>query len=665
MKTMTTIPRGVALVAVLSVLTTLALLAAAFAVMMSLETASGRTALGKLQVEMLTQAALEHAQALLREDVWTQPGWDDYSEAWARAFRPQGEEGVELDGIAGGEEGRRGDGRWFEVRGPDGGLLGRYAFMIEDECGKINVNYAAALRSTQQDQGIGTFEVLLTDGQGRGLPLSLQGGERVIGYRYGRDGKPGQGGVDDNFTAMTYEHDGIDNNANGVIDEENEGIDEQEEYDAVVPRWDDRVFSSVREAMEVAMGGRAMSGAGYRALRRYATVVSRGRTMYMDPSEGGWCRQVNINAGSRMQVLKMMRAANFESQFEPNTRRMRGLVANVIDYRDENHVLTTMGDEYGVEGVCFNEILANEGSWSHEADHNEGWTYNRFELVHRYGCWYNLPERMSGVERWGYKMMEVSPPMGPRTVYERGRQVTMPVTARIQLSSDPQRIYASSAYNVFKRIQRDAGGWLPDMWKNGYLKVWTWKPAPDDFEYFPIVENGRDSLVVGFSSVEEYQRVKNWSQSVTNSVWIDTLWRWGDAIWCVMPEATEYWAFPTRYDPGVTPKEGLYYVAYIGEQNFRGNVPGAKFPRDPRTRSGPWRGYNRMMDVDGDPTKYSEREMEVLRQRDLVGTTMEIPDGETQIDLLRWAYKGGEPIRAKNGYIHIVLTTGRETGYAG
>lgn len=654
---MTTISRGVALVAVLSVLTTLAMLAAAFAVMMSLETASSRTTLGKLQVELVTRAGLEHAEALLRHDAWVQPAWDDYSETWWQALRERSGEGNE-----GGEGGQR----WFSVRHDNGTLLGRYAVRIEDECGKINLNHASGLRAEAQHQGVGTFEILLTDGRGRGLPLSVQAGERLLAYRYGKDGKPGQAGVDDNFTVTAYEHDGIDNNANGVIDEPGEGIDEQEEFDSVRPRWDDRAFTSVREALAVATGGRELGERAYESLRQHATVVSRGRTMFLDPGEGKWSRQVNLNVGSRMQLLKMMRAANFESQFEPNTRKMRGLVANVIDYRDENHALTTMGDEYGVEGVCFNEILANDGSWSHEADHDILWQVStRFEQVHRYGAWYNLPERVSGVERNGYKMEEVSAPMGGAVVYERGRRVTKPVTARIRLSSDPQRIYASTAYSVFKRIQRDAGGWLPGMWKNASLKVWTAQASPREFEYFPIVESGQDSLVVGFSDMAEYQRVKNWSLSTTNSVWIDTQWRWGDAIWCVMPEVSDYWAFPTRYDAGITPKEGLYYVVYIGEQNFRGNVPAVRFFDETRTRSGPWKGYNRMLDVDGDPSKYSEREMEVLRQRDLVGTTMKIPDEAPEIDLLRWAYQGGEPVRAKNGYIHVVLTSGRDTGYAG
>ena len=51
-----------------------------------------------------------------------------------------------------------------------------------------------------QISGFGTFEVMLTDGEKRGLPLTMDAGKRLLKYRYGRDGKPGQANVDDNLT---------------------------------------------------------------------------------------------------------------------------------------------------------------------------------------------------------------------------------------------------------------------------------------------------------------------------------------------------------------------------------------------------------------------------------------------------------------------------------
>jgi hypothetical protein len=50
----------------------------------------------------------------------------------------------------------------------------------KDEAGKININSATALSSHQQQQGVGTFETLLTDGGARGLPISAAFGRDVL-----------------------------------------------------------------------------------------------------------------------------------------------------------------------------------------------------------------------------------------------------------------------------------------------------------------------------------------------------------------------------------------------------------------------------------------------------------------------------------------------------
>ena len=48
--------------------------------------------------------------------------------------------------------------------------------------------------------------------------------------------------------------------------------------------------------------------------------------------------------------------------FQPNSRMRSQLAVNMVDYRDENHVLSTLGSTYGVEAICFNEIMANDES---------------------------------------------------------------------------------------------------------------------------------------------------------------------------------------------------------------------------------------------------------------------------------------------------------------
>ena len=54
-----------------------------------------------------------------------------------------------------------------------------------------------------------------------------------------------------------------------------------------------------------------------------------------------------------------------------------------------------------------------------------------------------------------------------------------------------------------------------------------------------------------------------------------------------------------------------------------------------------------------------------INQNDLKGTTMKIPQGEDRLNMLRWAYKNGEPVRAHKGFLTVGLTTGKKTGYVG
>jgi hypothetical protein len=49
----------------------------------------------------------------------------------------------------------------------------------------------------------------------------------------------------------------------------------------------------------------------------------------------------------------------------------------------------------------------------------------------------------------------------------------------------------------------------------------------------------------------------------------------------------------------------------------------------------------------------------------LKGSTLEFPADEDKFDMMHFAYKDGEPIRAKDNMIHVILTTPEDCGYAG
>ncbi|MHA1550294.1 MAG: hypothetical protein ACTSXV_02440, partial [Alphaproteobacteria bacterium] len=245
---------GVALVAVLAILTILAILSAAFAIMMNMEKEMSSASVAKVQSDSLAQSGLEHALSMLHRDIFEQPAWDYPGEPWITRFKPskKNRNNTSVNKVRDLKTHKiLPDARWIFVKNAEGKLVGRYAIVIEDEASKINVNVAAALSPKRQNQGVGTYELLLTDGKGRGLPgVDQKLGRNILRYRYGRDNGPGHINVDDNSTASQYIADEIDNNANGVIDENDEGIDEPEEYNPLRLSFDDRAFISIRELVD-------------------------------------------------------------------------------------------------------------------------------------------------------------------------------------------------------------------------------------------------------------------------------------------------------------------------------------------------------------------------------------------------------------------------------
>ncbi|MCX7846941.1 MAG: hypothetical protein N2595_02770, partial [bacterium] len=658
--------RGVALVAVLAVLTVLAVLAAVFAVHTGLETSASGVEMGKVQAEMLARAAEEHVLAQLRLDAVEQPAWDDEQEGWSATFRAGAGEGdrVDVDGLPG-EEGRgeSGEARWIYVYDKRKELIGRYAALVEDEGGKINVNVASSLGRQQQHQGVGPFELLLTDGKEAGLPVSVTFGKNLLRYRYGRDLRPGQANVDDNNTGSSYGTDLIDNNANGIVDEIDEGVDEQEEYNPLAPVWDDRAFSSVREIGVIGMGGQEMGVSGYRTLRRYATVYSRSAQRQWDERGRRWRKQVNVNQISRRQLDKVLRIANEEQRFEGSARNMRGLVGNIMDYRDENHVLTTVGSEYGVESVCFNEVLANDGSFTVRADANDP-ADRRYVYVQRFGWWYLRPDKPSS-EEYSWRIERVSAPIRETVrAITNGVRATFYLAAQVSLHEDPVRMSPAGAYNEFRRLRRELGGWPEDLWKNAFLLVYkgeeNYRPA---YEVYPIVGNTRQYLTVACVSEDAYnflaaQVAPRPESNIFNRVRIDNRWvKTLGGLVCLYPQISDYFAMPVKTHPDFDPPKNLYYSIYIAEQNLPGEI------ESPHNM--PWKGFNPNLDVDGDAARYSETRMLELTKEDLKGSTLQLPGGVQRAWLLRWYYRNGEPVRAQRGYLQVLVSTCNGTGYDG
>ena len=676
---------GIALVAVLAVLVVLAILAASFVAFTSLEQRASEVTNSKFQADMFAESGLEHFLSSLWYDSVATPAWDSLDEFWNTAFLPRSkkiEKSTDVDGLTNPNRGGNPyDARWHYIYNSDGSLAGRYAVLIEDELGKINVNIAAALSEKMQNEGVGPFETLLTDGKKRGLPFSINFAKNILRYRYGRDLTPGQRNKDDNLTEAAYATDEIDNDADGIVDENNEGIDEPEEFSAMNPRWDDRAFQSVNDIVNVCVKDKNVSMKPYRYLKKFATINSKSSEVYWDKEAKKFKPRANINVATSKQLHSIFKHANSENTFTSAGKNLRRLVANTVDYRDENHVLTTRGSEYGVEAVCFNEVMAHEGSYTSETEgfQPDDYYFNRFNFVHRFGIWYNV---LNNGNQYGWPIKNLGSIMGSKSVMTNGVKITVPNSVRVTLADNMLRPMATKdgRYNDFQSIKKAIGGVPDDLWKNAWLKVFLGEKDSNNepkYVYYPIIGNKGETLTVGIDNNADYTYdklldAKNTPNKFTTR--IDNLWRPGKAAWCVFPEASDFWAIPTQFTPEMTPKKNLYYYVYIGEQNFDGTLKNNwpdfegnyldKYPFKNVTDS-PWKGYNRFMDVDGKPSSYSQTEMVSISKENLKGSSMKMPQGKKKVDMLRWAYKDGKPIRANGDFIHVALTTGKNTGYVG
>jgi len=269
-------PRGVALVAVLALLTIITLLAIMFVVLVEIERLASNQTLAGMQARLMALSAHEHALAILACDTGEAPGCTHPGQAWHTVFsssrRRNGGEPVLGSNGRTNDAGGFAEARWFTIRNSAGVLVGRYAVIIEDEAAKLNINVASATGTNGQNQGVSTTELLLADGVSRGLPLGVSSAQRIVDARYGADRKPGIASRDDNFNAAESIGDETDNDADGIVDEQDEGTDEPGEFAADRPQGDDRPFFSVLDLASLGLPELRAQPALMRQLSTIATT---------------------------------------------------------------------------------------------------------------------------------------------------------------------------------------------------------------------------------------------------------------------------------------------------------------------------------------------------------------------------------------------------------
>jgi len=339
---------GVALVAVLAVLVVLTILAASFSVMMNLELKQSTEQKNSFQLDMLVNAGVEHAKTILTIDSLKSASGETIS-SFADKFADSSK-----------DKSKKQYSRWMYVKDKSGKICGRYRIRIEDESAKVNISKARLLRD-----GAGTAWDTSEINLPRALGLPTKFAKKIIRYRYGPNWLPGGRGDDDQNNVVLMA-DGIDNDADGQIDEEDEGINDPKEYVPENLKGDDRKFTTMSEALSILLNSKKpLEPRIQEAIRR---DVPRRVTVYSYDKTGSRTLQnekpSDINCVTARECQRLITTANSKNVFEPSSLKRTQLAANIVDYRDENHVLSTLGSTYGVEAVCFNEVMANDESYT-------------------------------------------------------------------------------------------------------------------------------------------------------------------------------------------------------------------------------------------------------------------------------------------------------------
>jgi len=633
--------RGIALVAVLAVLTVLAIMAATFAAHSNTETKTAKYSLRLMEARAIADAGIEHVKSLLWHDtVINKSDSDSLHDYWYSTFdgslhtkNPE----IDVDGIKkNGPEKNGNDSVWIPVHNEKGDLVGRYAVVVEDECGKINLNIASMVPPITPNEGLDTREIYLGDGKNRGIPFSRQACIRLLKKRYGPNGVPGAAG-DDNFNNYFCMSDKLDNNSNGKIDELDEGINEWEEYVPSRPYGDDRSFFDMSEVLKTLMPGSRKSARKYVAiLRKYGTLVSKNKYLRWSGKEQKWLDIKNINVCTPRQFYQTLRDANEKYNFEGNANRLRRLSACMSDYRDENNVLSTISSRYGVEAVCFNEVMANEGSKIRQTYRVQSYRSSD-DRVHNIAYLYGNPD---------YREID---PLSDDNVANREKffgtgEVAFPIisnkvervgsTVRIEMRDFPIRGAGYfGGFRDFKNLLRKRGGsyikgekikWPENIWANGYLAVFKdttrdAKPA----KVFKIKSSNTENQIFLVGSQVSADDLVKLKTKVYKYAQIRT-WTWEKSCYAEHPKVSDWFIFA-----GLEPRN--YYRVYVQETNL-------ETPTDDSIGGNKHSDY---MDVDGDIKKYSEQE----------------------IHRLRYKYKDGEVQRSDSqGYMDVYVTSANNCG---
>ncbi len=372
--------KGIALVLVISILAVTGIMALSFAFTMRLDLKAAANYLESTRASYLSQAGVTHAQQILKED---NRNIDSFEDKWHSIFT-----GSDVDNDGDGQA----DSKWINVYDEEGEAVGRYAVLARDETSFLDVNlaYKHNLSPLKVTEGWMPYELDL-----KKILASLELKdpdkiyEDILGFRYGLDGQPGEMGSDDNQNQRILDSDGIDNNANGIIDEAAEGIDEPMEYDPFNLYGDDKAFETPFEISKIS----SVSKQGLQKLYAYITTYSVDRNVDVE----GRLKN-NMNSMDAQTLAVLLQDAGARDPFQK--------AVNIIDACDDDFSQSVMPKLYNRLSAV-NRGPVGDWIWkggSYQSDVIDGQPYSI--------TWVNLPEGEYYIGVFGIK----DEPIGDVTV---------------------------------------------------------------------------------------------------------------------------------------------------------------------------------------------------------------------------------------------------------
>ncbi|MBN2097437.1 MAG: general secretion pathway protein GspK [Candidatus Omnitrophica bacterium] len=338
---------GIALVLVVSILTVVAIIVVSFIFTMRMESRAAVNYLWQEKARYIAEAGIAHARAVLKEDKGNN-FLDSYDDPWRSIFT-----GGNIDNN---EDGGK-DSRWIEMT-VGGEVIGRYAVLIEDEAAKANINVCGFHNESpiKAIQGATTFEVSLKDFLNAKAISQAQGiANAIIAYRYGQDLAPGEKAKDDNLNQYFLDYDGVDNNANGDIDEPAEGVDEPGEFVVQHPYGDDRPFLTTAQIKNIP----EMSENIYRKIKSEITAYSETPSTNRN-GDFQW----DINHIDAQQLLDVLLRSGVANPWQK--------AVNLVDFTDTDFSQSVAMKS---SSVLYTQDQGAKGDWQWVGEHYESKTF--------------------------------------------------------------------------------------------------------------------------------------------------------------------------------------------------------------------------------------------------------------------------------------------------